>query len=109
MSSCNRSEHRRVLLRGGDGARGRICDGGTRAISDRPLVPVADPCARVAEIVRGCASTWRGQIDQLILAGVAEEQIYSSGLCTAMHLDVLTSYRKEKEKAGRIAGVIRAN
>ncbi len=47
--------------------------------------------------------------DQLILAGVPEDQIYASGLCTAMHLDVLTSYRKEKEKAGRIAGVIRAN
>jgi YfiH family protein len=46
--------------------------------------------------------------DQLILAGVPEAQIYSSRLCTAMHLDVLTSYRKEKEKAGRIAGVIRA-
>ena len=45
--------------------------------------------------------------DQLILAGVPEEQIFVSGLCTAMHLDVLTSYRKEKEKAGRIAGVIR--
>ena len=51
----------------------------------------------------------RANIDQLILAGVLEEQIYASGLCTAMHLDVLTSYRKEKEKAGRIAGVIRAN
>jgi len=25
-----------------------------------------------------------------------------------MHLNVLTSYRKEKEKAGRIAGAIRA-
>ena len=51
----------------------------------------------------------RANIDQLILAGVPEDQIYASGLCTAMHLDVLTSYRKEKEKAGRIAGVIRAN
>ena len=50
----------------------------------------------------------RANIDQLILAGVPEEQIYASGLCTAMHLDVLTSYRKEREKAGRIAGVIRA-
>jgi purine-nucleoside/S-methyl-5'-thioadenosine phosphorylase / adenosine deaminase len=50
----------------------------------------------------------RANIDQLILAGVPEDQIYSSGLCTAMHLDVLTSYRKEKDKAGRIAGVIRA-
>jgi YfiH family protein len=49
----------------------------------------------------------RANIDQLILAGVPEEQIFVSGLCTAMHLDVLTSYRKEKDKAGRIAGVIR--
>jgi copper oxidase (laccase) domain-containing protein len=44
--------------------------------------------------------------DQLILAGVREENIHAAGLCTAMHLDVLTSYRVEKEKAGRIAGVI---
>ena len=46
--------------------------------------------------------------DQLILAGVPEEQIYMAGLCTAMNLDVFTSYRAEREKAGRIAGVIRA-
>jgi polyphenol oxidase len=45
--------------------------------------------------------------DQLVLAGVPEDRIYVSGLCTAMHLDVLTSYRAEKERAGRIAGVIR--
>ena len=44
--------------------------------------------------------------DQLILAGVPEGQIHDAGLCTAMHLDVLTSYRAEKESAGRIAGVI---
>ena len=46
--------------------------------------------------------------DQLVLAGVPEESIYACGLCTAMHLDVLTSYRAEKEKAGRMAGIIRA-
>jgi YfiH family protein len=46
--------------------------------------------------------------DQLILAGVPEENIHSAGLCTAMHLDVLTSYRAEKEAAGRIAALIRA-
>jgi polyphenol oxidase len=46
--------------------------------------------------------------DQLLLAGVPEEQIHSSGLCTAMHLDVLTSYRAERDTAGRLAGVIRA-
>jgi YfiH family protein len=50
----------------------------------------------------------RANIDQLILAGVPEEQIYSSGLCTAMHLEILTSFRAEKEKAGRIVGAIRA-
>lgn len=46
--------------------------------------------------------------DQLLLAGVADANIHMSGLCTAMHLDVLTSFRAEKEKAGRLAGVIRA-
>jgi YfiH family protein len=46
--------------------------------------------------------------DQLVLAGVPEERIYLSGLCTAMHLDVLTSYRAEKDKAGRLVAAIRA-
>jgi YfiH family protein len=47
--------------------------------------------------------------DQLILAGIPEENIYSSGLCTAMHPDVLTSFRRDKDQAGRIAGVIRSS
>ena len=47
--------------------------------------------------------------DQLILAGALEENIYTAGLCTAMHLDVLTSYRVEKTEAGRLMGVIRAS
>lgn len=46
--------------------------------------------------------------DQLILAGVNPEAIYTAGLCTAMHLDVLTSFRIEKERAGRLAGAIKA-
>jgi YfiH family protein len=46
--------------------------------------------------------------DQLVLAGVAEDNVHVSGLCTAMHLDVLTSYRAEKDRAGRLAAVIRA-
>ena len=45
--------------------------------------------------------------DQLRLAGVPDAQIHACGLCTAMHLEVLTSYRAEKEGAGRLAGVIR--
>jgi YfiH family protein len=47
--------------------------------------------------------------DQLILAGVREENVHACGLCTAMHLDVLTSYRAEQSAAGRIAGAIRAS
>jgi hypothetical protein len=46
--------------------------------------------------------------DQLLIAGVPEVQIHVSGLCTAMHLEVLTSYRAEQEQAGRIVGAIRA-
>jgi YfiH family protein len=45
--------------------------------------------------------------DQLVLAGVPEANVHVAGLCTAMNLDVVTSYRAEKERAGRIAGVIR--
>jgi YfiH family protein len=44
--------------------------------------------------------------DQLILAGVPEQNIYLSGLCTAMNLNVLTSFRAEQQHAGRIAGAI---
>jgi YfiH family protein len=44
--------------------------------------------------------------DQLVLAGVPDDQVHASGLCTAMHLDVLTSYRAEGAKAGRLAAVI---
>jgi len=47
--------------------------------------------------------------DQLILAGVPEQNIHACGLCTAMHLDILTSYRAERSAAGRIAGAIRAS
>ena len=46
--------------------------------------------------------------DQLVLAGVPVDRIHMSGLCTAMHLDLFTSYRVEKQMAGRIAGVIAA-
>jgi hypothetical protein len=46
--------------------------------------------------------------DQLVRAGVPEERIHIAGLCTAMHLDVLTSFRAEKERAARIAAAIRA-
>jgi YfiH family protein len=46
--------------------------------------------------------------DLLVLAGVNKENIHTSGLCTAEHLEVLTSYRAEKERAGRLVAAIRA-
>jgi polyphenol oxidase len=52
--------------------------------------------------------TWGANRDQLVLAGLDEANIHSCGLCTAEHLDLLPSYRVEKDNAGRIAGVIRA-
>jgi len=44
--------------------------------------------------------------DQLVLAGVPDAQIHAVGLCTAMHLEVLTSYRAEKDRAGRLVAAI---
>jgi YfiH family protein len=46
--------------------------------------------------------------DQLVLAGLPEEQVHVAGLCTAMHLDVLTSFRAERERSARLAAAIRA-
>jgi polyphenol oxidase len=46
--------------------------------------------------------------DQLVLAGLAEENIHASELCTACHLDLFPSYRVEKQQAGRLAAAIRA-
>jgi len=44
--------------------------------------------------------------DQLALAGVPQQNIHLSALCTAMNLGVLTSFRAEGERATRIASVI---
>ena len=49
----------------------------------------------------------RANRDQLRAIGVPDAHIHDCGLCTAMHLDWLTSYRVEKSASGRIAGVIR--
>jgi YfiH family protein len=46
--------------------------------------------------------------DQLVLAGIPDSQIHLAGICTAMHLDVLTSYRAEQAGAVRLAGAIRS-
>ena len=44
--------------------------------------------------------------DQLVLAGVNESDIHVAAMCTAMHLDLFTSYRAEKGNAGRLGAVI---
>jgi copper oxidase (laccase) domain-containing protein len=51
--------------------------------------------------------TWAANRDQLMLAGVLEENIHTSGLCTASHLEWFPSFRAEGAAAGRVAGVIR--
>ena len=52
--------------------------------------------------------TWGANRDQLILAGVEEQNIYTCGLCTADNLNLFPSYRAEKDRAGRLAAVIRS-
>ena len=51
---------------------------------------------------------WRANADQLEAAGLEAGNIHVAGLCTKTHAGVLHSYRAEGERAGRMAGVIRA-
>jgi YfiH family protein len=77
-----------------------------RWFSTPPLPRGAFPAGREAPALRlDVAGSNR---DQLVLAGVPEDQIHVASVCTAMHLHILTSYRAEKDKAGRIVGAIRA-
>ncbi len=52
--------------------------------------------------------TWAANRDQLVLAGLDEQNVHACGLCTASHVELFPSYRVEKERAGRIAGIIKA-
>ena len=51
---------------------------------------------------------WRANADQLREAGVPQESVHLSGLCTRSYPDVFHSYRAMGRLAGRMAGVIRA-
>ncbi|MFH1857757.1 MAG: peptidoglycan editing factor PgeF [Candidatus Omnitrophota bacterium] len=44
---------------------------------------------------------------QLVSAGIKEENIHGDPLCTCCHAETFYSYRKEKEKAGRMLSWIR--
>jgi hypothetical protein len=52
---------------------------------------------------------WRSVLDQLELAGVRAVNIHASGLCTARYPELLCSYRRDGQVAGRIAAAIRAS
>ena len=51
---------------------------------------------------------WRATRDQLRRAGLEDANIHLSRLCTACHVDVFCSYRKEGETTGRLAAVIKS-
>jgi hypothetical protein len=51
---------------------------------------------------------WRANFDQLVKAGVSDESIHVSRLCTSCHPEWFPSYRRDGAGAGRIAGCIRA-
>jgi YfiH family protein len=51
---------------------------------------------------------WAATRDQLLSAGLEEENIHLSRLCTACHPSACWSYRRDGAGTGRMAGVIRA-
>lgn len=51
---------------------------------------------------------WQATRDQLLRAGLADSNIHVARLCTACHIELFCSYRKERDKTGRMVGVIRA-
>jgi YfiH family protein len=50
---------------------------------------------------------WRANKDQLVDAGVTAENIHVAELCTAMHGDLFPSFRRDGDRAGRLAAAIR--
>lgn len=50
---------------------------------------------------------WLANADQLAGSGVPSDQIHVARLCTRTHADFLHSHRAERDRAGRMAAVIR--
>lgn len=50
---------------------------------------------------------WQAARDQLVEAGVRADRLHTAALCTASHLDLLCSYRRDRASAGRTAAAIR--
>ncbi len=61
-----------------------------------------------ADVPRYRLDVWAANRDALVAAGLRPERIDVARLCTATHVDLLCSYRREGKAAGRMAGVIRA-
>ena len=51
---------------------------------------------------------WASAREQLAASGVPPDRIHLAGLCTAIHPDLLCSYRRDGKAAGRIAAAIRS-
>jgi YfiH family protein len=49
---------------------------------------------------------WQANVDQLLAAGLAAQNIHVSGLCTACHPGWFYSYRRDGPGTGRMAGFI---
>jgi YfiH family protein len=69
--------------------------------------PEADAWFAPEDGARFKLDLWRANRDQLIAAGLRPESIWTAGLCTADHLDLFFSHRKEGERAGRMVAAIR--
>jgi YfiH family protein len=75
-----------------------------QASAANPSLPTLDPGGRPG---RWFFDGWASARDQLLAAGLASSQVFSSDLCTASHPAVFCSYRRDGKGAGRLAAVIR--
>jgi YfiH family protein len=87
--------------------------GSARWFHDDPVrSPVNPPMPGLPEIRRDdhwFFDGWAAARDQLLAAGLPANQVYTAGLCTASHPVILSSYRRDGVRAGRLAGVIRTS